>query len=135
MNKKNQVRSIVIWQAVIMAVFLLMTTTNEVLDLPHALLGDQATTWGQRSGEITIEVIIFFLVISLELLLFKRLFNRIRILEGFLPICANCKKIRTETHWEEIEAYISRNTPVAFSHSICPECQKKLYPELFPFKD
>ncbi|MEJ2642674.1 MAG: hypothetical protein P8010_24235, partial [Desulfosarcinaceae bacterium] len=108
---------------------------NEVVDLPHFLLGDQATTWDQRSGEIAIEVIIFVMVIGLELILFRRLFNRIRLLEGFLPICANCKKIRTDTQWEEIEIYISRHSPVAFSHSICPECRKKLYPELFSPED
>jgi hypothetical protein len=128
---KSEVKSILIWQVVILLIFLVMTTTNEVLDLPHILLGDQATTWNQRSGEVAIEIIIFILVIGLEMLLFMRLFKRIRILEGFLPICANCKKIRTDTQWEEIEAYISQRSPVAFSHSICPECQEKLYPELF----
>jgi hypothetical protein len=128
---KSEVKSILIWQVVILLIFLVMTTTNEVLDLPHSLLGDQATTWNQRSGEVAIEIIIFILVIGLEMLLFMRLFKRIRILEGFLPICANCKKIRTDTKWEEIEAYISQRSPVAFSHSICPECQEKLYPELF----
>lgn len=133
--KKNQVHSIVIWQGLILLIFLLMTAANEVVDLPHLLLGDQATTWDQRSGEIAIEVIIFVLVTGLELILFRRLFNRIRLLEGFLPICANCKKIRTDTQWEEIEIYISRHSPVAFSHSICPECQEKLYPELFSPED
>jgi hypothetical protein len=112
-----------------------MTATNEVLDLPHILLGDQPTTWGQRRGEIAIEVISFVLVIGLELIFFRRLFKRIQILEGFLPICANCKKIRTGTHWEQIEGYISRRSPVAFSHSICPECREKLYPDLFPPKE
>ena len=130
--KKNQARSILHWQIFILLLFLVMTTTNEVLDLPHILLGDQATTWSQRSGEIIIEMIIFVLVVGVEMLLFRRLLKRIRILEGFLPICANCKRIRADTHWEEIEAYISRHSPVAFSHSICPECQEKLYPDLFP---
>jgi methyl-accepting chemotaxis protein len=58
-------------------------------------------------------------------------------LEGFLPICANCKKIRIEgtdpanhDQWVQIESYISQRTSAKFSHSICPECKKKLYPDI-----
>jgi hypothetical protein len=58
-------------------------------------------------------------------------------LEGLLPICANCKKIRREgaepekqDSWIKIESYISDKTEVQFTHSICPECLKKLYPDL-----
>jgi len=113
-------------------IFLTLTFANEFLDLPHFLLGDKATTWNQRSGEITVELFIFMAVIVLEIFLFKRLIRRIKILEGFLPICANCKKIRNQDHWEQIETYISQNSLALFSHSLCPECRKKLYPDLFP---
>jgi hypothetical protein len=132
--KSRTVKSIVMWQVVILILFLLLTVTNEVFDLPHFLMGDQATTWDQRSGEMVIEVTFFILIVGLESVLFWRLFNRIRILEGFLPICVNCKKIRADTRWEQIEAYISRHSPVSFTHSICPECREKLYPELPPPK-
>ena len=125
-------QSIFIWQALILLVFLTLTFTNEVLDLPHFVLGDQATSWSQRIGEITIELIIFIGVIALETYLSRSLFQRIKILEGFLPICANCKKIRTQNQWEQIETYISENSLAQFSHSLCPDCQKKLYPDLFP---
>ena len=48
----------------------------------------------------------------------------------FLPICANCKKIREEDgSWIPIEAYISDHSETEFSHGICPDCAKKLYPE------
>lgn len=57
-------------------------------------------------------------------------------LEGILPICASCKKIKREDaspedpdNWVPIESYISQKTNVEFSHSICPECMKKLYPD------
>ncbi|MDY6955232.1 MAG: hypothetical protein SWE60_27330, partial [Thermodesulfobacteriota bacterium] len=54
-----------------------------------------------------------------------------RILSGFLPICAKCKKIRDDkSKWVEIEAYIRDRTDVEFSHSICPTCAKELYPDL-----
>jgi hypothetical protein len=52
-----------------------------------------------------------------------------KILSGFLPICANCKRIRDDgSHWIDIEAYIRDHTDVEFTHSICPACINELYP-------
>jgi hypothetical protein len=54
----------------------------------------------------------------------------IKILKKLLPICANCKKIRDDSgYWQQIETYISENSGTMFSHGICPDCAKKLYPE------
>lgn len=51
-------------------------------------------------------------------------------LSGFLPICASCKNIRDDKgYWNRIENYISSHSDAKFSHSICPECEKKLYPD------
>jgi two-component system, response regulator PdtaR len=56
---------------------------------------------------------------------------QVRKLSGLLPICASCKKIRDkEGGWQQIEDYISTHSEADFSHSICPECARKLYPEL-----
>jgi len=56
--------------------------------------------------------------------------SRVRILSGFLPICANCKKIRDDKgYWQQIEAYIRDHSEAEFSHGICPDCARKLYPE------
>jgi hypothetical protein len=127
----RQIRNIFICQVVILVTLLALTFANEVLDLPHLMLGDQATTWGQRTGEIWIELLIFCGVIALEVFLFARQARRIKILEGFLHICAGCKKIQVEDRWEQLENYISTHSQAEFSHSLCPECMKKLYPELF----
>ena len=55
---------------------------------------------------------------------------KVKILSGLLPICANCKKIRDDKgYWNQIEAYIRDHSEADFSHSICPECAKKFYPE------
>lgn len=58
-------------------------------------------------------------------------------LEGILPICSVCKSIRVEgadpyqqESWKQIECYLSERTEVAFSHSLCPNCVQKLYPDL-----
>jgi len=54
--------------------------------------------------------------------------KEINTLRGFLPICANCKKIRDDKgYWTQIESYISLHSEAEFSHGICPECAVKLY--------
>ena len=61
----------------------------------------------------------------------KKALENIKQLKGLLPICASCKKIRDDTgYWNAVEAYIQKHSEAEFSHSICPECAKKLYPEL-----
>lgn len=52
-------------------------------------------------------------------------------LSGMIPICAKCKQIRDDQgYWKSVEAYISSLSEVTFSHSICPDCTKLLYPEI-----
>ncbi len=54
----------------------------------------------------------------------------VKTLSGLLPICASCKKIRDDKgYWNQIEEYIRDHSEAEFSHSICPECAKKLYPD------
>ncbi len=58
---------------------------------------------------------------------------KVRTLKGLLPICASCKKIRDDQgYWTQIESYLYKHSDAEFSHGICPDCAKKLYPELFP---
>lgn len=58
--------------------------------------------------------------------------DEIKTLRGFIPICASCKKIRDDAgFWTEIEVYIRDHTEAQFSHGICPDCARKLYPDIF----
>jgi K+-sensing histidine kinase KdpD len=62
----------------------------------------------------------------------RELEKEIRTLEGILPICSFCKKIRNqENTWEPFEGYISRHTEAEFSHGMCPDCARKHYPDFF----
>jgi len=123
-------RQILFVQVLILLMFLVLTLCNEVLDVPHLLMGDEPTSIGQRSGEVFIEICIFVTVVLIELVVMKKLLRRIKILEGFIPVCANCKNIREENNWRQMEAYITEHSLAKFSHSICPECIQKLYPEI-----
>jgi hypothetical protein len=61
----------------------------------------------------------------------QKALSEIKTLRGFLPICSQCKKIRDDKgFWNQIESYIHNHSEAEFTHSLCPECAKKLYPDL-----
>jgi hypothetical protein len=56
----------------------------------------------------------------------------VKKLGGLLPICSSCKKIRNdEGYWEQVEKYIKERSEADFSHGICPQCAKELYPKIY----
>lgn len=57
--------------------------------------------------------------------------DEIKTLKGFIPICASCKQIRDDQgYWNRLESYIQKHSEAVFTHSICPDCITKLYPDL-----
>jgi sigma-B regulation protein RsbU (phosphoserine phosphatase) len=55
----------------------------------------------------------------------------VKSLSGLLPICASCKKIRDDKgYWSQVESYVEKHSEATFTHGICPDCIKKLYPDL-----
>ncbi len=57
--------------------------------------------------------------------------SKVKMLSGLLPICASCKKIRDDSgYWNQIESFIHEHSEAEFSHGICPECMRKLYPDV-----
>jgi hypothetical protein len=60
----------------------------------------------------------------------RQALSEIKVLEAFLPICAQCKKIRNQQgEWQQLEAYISKHSNTQFSHGYCPECARKAIEE------
>lgn len=61
----------------------------------------------------------------------KQTSGTIKTLSGLLPICASCKKIRDDKgYWGQVEEYLREHTDAEFTHGICPDCARKLYPEV-----
>lgn len=57
--------------------------------------------------------------------------DEIKTLRGIIPICSSCKKIRDDAGlWNRLELYIMQHSEAEFSHSVCPDCVKLLYPGL-----
>jgi PAS domain S-box-containing protein len=57
--------------------------------------------------------------------------RKVKVLQGLLPVCANCKKIRDARGvWRPFEAYIAEQSEARFTHGVCPDCMARLYPEV-----
>lgn len=60
----------------------------------------------------------------------RRALSEVKVLEAFLPICAQCKKIRNqEGVWQQLEVYIGEHSNTRFSHGYCPECARRALEE------
>lgn len=60
----------------------------------------------------------------------ERTLSEVKTLQGLLPICSACKKVRDDKgYWNQIEQYVAERSKAQFSHSICPDCAQRLYPE------
>jgi len=61
----------------------------------------------------------------------KKSLEQVKLLSGFIPICASCKQVRDDQgFWTQVEAYISQHSEAKFSHGLCPDCVRKLYPDI-----
>lgn len=107
-----------------------VTSNGPLLAFPVMLLMLSLATWDRfksleehhrDSLELRVEERTRELAAALE---------NVRTLEGFIPICSHCKKVRDDAgFWSQIEHYISTHSGAAFSHSICPDCLEVHYPE------
>ncbi len=66
----------------------------------------------------------------------RRTLAEVKALRGILPICASCKKIRDDAgYWQQVEDYVHAHSEARFSHGVCPECMKELYPDFEDVED
>lgn len=101
-----------------------------VLPIVHlALEWNISKPWSSEDSIVNAAIrIITFSLISFLVYYVNRQRKRLKVLQGFLPICSFCKKIRTqEGNWEQMESYITHHSQAEFSHGLCPECARKHY--------
>lgn len=78
-----------------------------------------------------VEVQNYEMLLEKQNLELKKALQEIKTLQGLVPICSSCKKIRDDKgYWHQVESYVAEHTMAHFTHGICPECMQKLYPEL-----
>ncbi len=126
-SQKSRLKGAMIAELAGFGALLVFALSDEPLDLAHRLFGTPAQPYIWQSGAL--EGIGICLVLLVVLAVQRSFLKRIKILEGLLPICAFCKKIRTNGQWVTIEEYIGDHSHASFSHGFCPSCGKENYSE------
>ena len=122
-NSKS--RRIIYYELFGFCLLIIITWIDEFLDFPQLLFGGLPTPFNMT--ESIFESLLILVVSLLVILLTSKLLHKIRHLEGLLPICASCKKIRDrQGNWIQIEGYIRDHSDAEFSHGYCPDCAKEL---------
>jgi hypothetical protein len=127
-EKDTVSKRVIVYEIIAFTIIILLIWVDEVIDLPYLLLGAEATPINWR--ESLFESICILILGAVVIYFTNRMFQRMNYLEGILPVCSSCKKIRDDrNNWHEIESYIRDRSDAEFSHGICPECAARLYPE------
>lgn len=126
MNKKSFKNKILALELTAFISIILIIWLNEIFDLPHYLFGADQTpiNW----IESLMETILISLLCGIIVFSTNRQIKKMKLLEGLLPICSSCKKIRDDNgYWKQVETYIHNHSDADFSHSLCDECAEKMY--------
>jgi hypothetical protein len=125
--RKHQARSRLIGvQIAGFAVLIVLVWLDDIFDLP-AWIGTPTPTV-MLAQTIIVSVLCAGLCLWLVIHT-HRVLQRLKYLEGLLPVCSFCKKIRVEGNWVPIEEYVSEHSAAEFSHTFCPECGQANYGE------
>jgi DNA-binding response OmpR family regulator len=118
---------------------ILLTGKDNKRDVVHGLEAgaDDYVTKPFDADELRARVQVGWRVLQLQSNLAERVqqleeaLSRVKQLQGLLPICCYCKKIRDDrNYWHQVENYVASHADVRFSHGICPECNARLKAEL-----
>ncbi len=119
--KKHQ--RVLLFENIGFLALILLSWANEVLDLPRlAFGGNTQVNWREAAMENFLVLIVWGVVYVVT----KRILARLHYLEGFLRVCAWCRRIGQDDTWLPLEEYFSKALNVRTSHGICPECKQKL---------
>jgi hypothetical protein len=130
-------RNVTLKLAVLLFITVLISNLNAIVDsflhpqIPY--FDEEHLIVGGVTGLVSATLFALIMLYARHL---EQALSKIRMLESFLPICSSCKKIQMANtdaakmeSWQPIESYITEHTTTEFSHGICPDCMKKLYPE------
>ena len=113
----------------------LLTARSSKADLVEGLEGgaDDYVVKPFDREELRVRIQVGVRFVELQLNLAQRLhelqeaLSQVKQLQGLLPICAYCKKIRDDNnYWQQIEVYVSEHSEAQFTHGVCPECYQKI---------
>lgn len=119
--------NVAFWQGLGFVMLISLIWVFEVLDLPHAVYGVEATPVDWIGASLlTAGVILVAFIITAHTYLQQKM-----MLKGFIIVCSYCRKVHVrESRWEQMESYISNRTLADFSHGVCPTCMEEVTKEL-----
>ncbi|OHD54109.1 MAG: hypothetical protein A2Y33_10360 [Spirochaetes bacterium GWF1_51_8] len=126
-TKNFIVRSAILLQSIGFGLIIALIWMNEVFDLPHYLFGAPKTPINYT--ESIFETCVIMAITAVSIFFTVIFIRRIRYLEGFLPVCSFCKKIRINDRWIPIDDYLMKHSETILSHSLCPDCAIEHYPQ------
>lgn len=127
MTKDIVARKLIAYQAIAFGILLFLIIGDEVFDFPHTVFGTLATPINWQECWIEGSYILILAVFSI--LLTRTLIAKVKYLEGFIPICSFCRKVRVGAEWQSFEKYLSDHSEAELSHGLCPDCAEKHYGE------
>ena len=119
LSKTQVQRKVIIWEIVGFLIIILACWVTELFDPPFSF------------QQVIIETVLIIIFGSLTINLIWKLISRMKYLEGFLVVCASCKKVKIDDVWVSIESIISSKSDLQLSHGICPLCTERLYGDYF----
>jgi hypothetical protein len=123
-GKKFFSKRVIGYEVIFFAVVIAVIWLDELLDLPHWIVGAAITPVNWQ--EAIMESVMITIVASLVIAFTGNLFAKMKYLEGILPVCMTCKRIRdSRGAWQPIEEYIRDRSEADFSHGFCPDCADK----------
>ena len=125
MKKEQFIKKIILIEIIGFIGILLIVWLDEIIDIPHLIFRTSATP--PNYPESFLESFLIILLAITIIILTQTILKRLKYLEGLLPICSFCKKIRSKDNWIPIEEYIRNRSEADFTHSICPHCMEVNY--------
>ncbi|MFH1874495.1 MAG: hypothetical protein ABH859_04840 [Pseudomonadota bacterium] len=115
---------VIIFEIIGFLAIIAMLWANEIFDIPYHLYGAQQTPINIR--ECLAESCMVLVMASFVFYESWVALKRIKYLEGFLKLCAYCKRIHIDDKWIPFEMYVMDHSKIQFTHSVCPECANKI---------
>ncbi len=125
MTKDIVSKKIILYDIIGFGIVIVILWSNEIMDIPHLIFGTSRTPVNTMESVMETAIV---LLLSIAVIKFTwSLLQRIKYLEGLLPVCSFCKKIRIDGAWIPIVDYIRDHSEAEFTHGCCPDCVAEHY--------
>ena len=124
MKRNRKINRILVYESLGFLLVMAMSWVDELLHLPGLLFGGgvNAADWRESMMESALTAVVWLVVVYLT----RRLLLRLRYMEGFLRMCASCRRVDHEGQWVPVEIFFQRKLDVRTTHGLCPECARRI---------